>query len=138
MLSSQFDASVAMIKTISRVFVFIALFTAAGFAQDPVKWSLAPAAATDAIKTGDKVKASLKAEVEKDWRLYALEQPDGGPIATTIKPTEGQPFDLDGKITSPAPTTKTDPLFTGADDKPLVTKYYVDTVTYTVPLVAKS
>ncbi len=79
-----------------------------------------------------------KAELDQGWHLYALEQPEGGPIATTIKVTEGKQFTIDGKIESPKPIVKTDPLFTGADDKPLETKFFADSVTFKIPVKATS
>src|SRR5204863_10137108 len=80
-------------------------------AQNPAKWSLAPDPRSTALKTGDKIKVTLKAEIEAGWHLYALEQPEGGPIATTIKATEGKQFAIDGKIESPKPIVRQDPLF---------------------------
>ena len=41
---------------------------------------------------------SSKAELDQGWHLYALDQPEGGPIATTIKVTEGKQFTIDGQI----------------------------------------
>jgi len=85
---------------------------------------------------GAKVKVLLKAEIESGWHLYALEQPEGGPIATTIKITDGKPFKIDGKVDSPKPIVREDPLFKGNDGKALVTKFFVDRVSFTIPLSA--
>src|SRR5205814_5882466 len=81
------------------------------FAQNPSKWSLDADAKGKQLKAGDLFKANLKAEIETPWHLYALEQPAGGPIATTIKVAEGKPFEIAGKIESPKPTVKFDQNF---------------------------
>ncbi len=99
-------------------------------AQNPAKWTLA----ADGPIAGDKLSVSLKADLESGWHLYALEQPEGGPIATTIKITDGKPFAVDGKIASPKPIVKSDPLFTGTDGKALETRFYADSVTFVIPL----
>ena len=36
--------------------------------------------------------STLRADIDAGWHLYALDQPQGGPIPTTIKITEGRPF----------------------------------------------
>ncbi len=105
-------------------------------AQNPAKWSFASDYKTEQLKTGDKIQVTLKAEIEDGWHLYALEQPEGGPIATTIKITEGKPFKIDGKIESPKPIVKVDPLFTSLDGKPLQTKFFENGVSFTVPIKA--
>jgi thiol:disulfide interchange protein DsbD len=94
--------------------------------------------AVQKIAVGEKVNAALKADLDQGWHLYALDQPEGGPIATTIKVTEGKPFTIDGQIESPKPNVKTDPLFTGPDDKPLETKFFADSVTFKIPVKATS
>src|SRR3954451_24642580 len=105
-------------------------------AQNPAKWSLSSDSRTAQLSKDSKIKVSLKAEIESGWHLYALEQPEGGPIATTIKITEGKPFMIDGKIASPKPIIRQDPLFTDMDGKALVTKFFVDTAAFIVPIKA--
>jgi thiol:disulfide interchange protein DsbD len=123
-------------RVLPIAFILLALSTVA-LGQDPGKWSLSSDAQGKTLSAGQAFKAALKAEIEPGWHLYALEQPEGGPIATTIKVTEGKPFEITGAITSsPKPTTKTDPLFTGTDGKPLVTKFFTESVTFDVPLKA--
>lgn len=119
-----------------RIFPLLLLLAVTAAAQNPAKWTLSSGGPNRQLKNGDKVKADLKAEVEKGWHLYALEQPEGGPIATTIKVTEGATFQLAGKIESQKPISKTDPLFTGTDGKPLETKFYVDAANFGVLLIA--
>ena len=53
------------------------MFTAAVFAQNPVRWT------TQAIQT-DTLKFDLiiTAEIEEKWHLYATEMPEDGPLPT--------------------------------------------------------
>lgn len=119
---------------IPRILIAIALFSVSVFAQNPAKWSLSSDTKEATLKAGSTAKAALKAEIESGWKLYALEQPEGGPIATTIKVSEGNPFEISGKIESPKPKVKLDELFTGFDGKPLETKYFTEGVTFSIPL----
>lgn len=121
-----------MRKVIFLILPFLLAMSAA--AQGPAKWSLSADSKLTQLTAGNKTKVTLKAEIESGWHLYALEQPDGGPIATTIKVTEGKPFEIDGKVQSPKPIVKEDPLFTGTDGKALVTKFFDDVAVFTVPL----
>lgn len=127
-----------MLRRFSLIVILIAALFAVSPAQDRAKWTLSAEPAVQKLAAGEKVNAALKADLESGWHLYALEQPDGGPIATTIKVTEGKPFSIDGQIDSPKPIVKTDPLFTGPDDKPLETKFFTDSVTFKVPVKATS
>jgi len=111
------------------------VFADTAFAQNPVKWSLESDAKGKTLKSGEKLKASVKAEIEDGWHLYALDQPEGGPVATTIKLSEGAPYKIEGKITSPPPITKSDSNFI-IDEKPLVTKFFEKTAEFGVPLQA--
>ena len=125
-----------MSKAVFKIVFTVILFSSAGFAQNPAKWSLSSDSKDKTLKSADIIKAELKAAIESGWHLYALEQPEGGPVATTIKITEGKTFEISGEIASPKPTEKTDPLFTGLDGKPLQTKFFTSGVTFSVPLKA--
>src|SRR5437764_152435 len=122
----------------SRIFLFLFFLFSwmTAFAQTPAHWSLSTDPQRSTLKSGENLSARLKAEIENGWHLYALEQPEGGPIATTIKVTEGAPFAIDGKIASPKPIVRNDPLFAGMDGKALVTKFFADTVTFSIPIKA--
>jgi thiol:disulfide interchange protein DsbD len=113
------------------------LFAGSAFGQNPVKWTLESDAKGKTLKTNEKFKAAVKAEIEDGWHLYALDQPEGGPVATTVKIPEGAPFKIEGKITSPAPVTKSDSNFI-VDDKPLETKFFEKTAQFNLPLQAAS
>ncbi len=99
-------------------------------AQDPTKWTLSSDAQGKQLKAAEEFKAELRAAVDPGWHLYALEQPDGGPIPTTIKIPDGRPFAIAGKIGSPKPITEFDPNFN------LDTKYYINEASFSVPLKA--
>ncbi len=113
------------------------LSTTAVLAQDdPTRWSLSSDASEKAIKSGQAVRADLSVTIDAGWKLYATDQPPGGPYATKIAVTEGKPFELAGKIESPKPTVKPDPLFVGLDGKALVTKFFTETATFKIPVKA--
>ncbi len=120
-----------------RPTAFIILFTAIlilpviSFAQNPVSWSLESGAKGKTLKTGDKFQAKLKAKIEGNWHLYAVEQPDGGPFPTQITVAENLPFELDGKSTSPEPITKLDPNFQ------IDTKFFAEKAEFNLPVKAK-
>lgn len=102
--------------------------------QDPTKWSLE--VKEGQIEKGETANIVLKATVEKGWHLYALDQPAGGPIATAIKVSEGKTLEIAGAIkASEPPIVKPDPNFI-VNDKPLETKFFLDTAEFTVPLKA--
>ncbi len=100
-------------------------------AQNPTKWKLVSDSESKELKTGDKFKAKLLAEIEPGWHLYSLKQPDGGPIATTIKLPEEGNFVITGDITTPKPITEFDPNFE------IETSYFKDTGEFSIPLEAK-
>jgi len=106
-------------------FLFLPLLVAA---QDPAKWSLKSSVKDKEIKSEETFKAKLSAEIESGWHLYALEQPKGGPIATTIKLPDETDFSLAGDVTSAEPITEFDPNFE------INTKFFKNKAEFTVPL----
>ena len=109
------------------LFLFLSLTV---LAQNPVSWSLESDAKGKVLKQNEGFKAKLKAVIEGNWHLYAVEQPDGGPFPTLIKISENLPFQIDGKTTSPAPITKFDPNFK------IDTKFFAKTAEFNLPLKA--
>src|SRR4051794_4510725 len=107
-------------RKFALVLPLICFLFSSAMSQAPASWSLSSDATDKTLKAGDTFKTELKATIEGGWHLYALEQPAGGPIATTIKVTEGIPLSIDGAMSSAKPQEKTDPLFTGDDGKPLL------------------
>ena len=116
-----------MRKTVLSL-IFVLLAAVGAIAQNPARWSLHSDAQGEKMTANLNFKAELKADIEPGWHLYALEQPAGGPIATTISVTKDKPFTLDGKIDSPEPKTKFDPNFN------IDTKYFENSATFNVPL----
>ncbi|MEP7038624.1 MAG: protein-disulfide reductase DsbD domain-containing protein, partial [Acidobacteriota bacterium] len=121
-----------------RPLIFLILLTAililpiVSFAQNPVSWSLESDAKGRTLKADEKIKAKLKAEIEGNWHLYAVEQPSGGPFATKITIPENLPFELDGKPTSSEPITKFDPNFQ------IDTKFFAEKAEFNLPIKAAS
>ncbi len=120
----------------TRIIAVAFLFVVSAVAQNPTKWILDSDAKGKSLKAGDSLSVTVKAEVEGDWHLYSLEQPKGGPIATTIKVAEGSQFEIVGKI---AEVTKAkiqpDPNFI-IDGKPLETKFFTERAEFAVSLKA--
>lgn len=108
----------------------ILLFPAFAFGQNPVSWSLESEAKGKTFKSEDKFQAKLKAKIEGEWHLYAVEQPEGGPFPTKITVAENLPFQLDGKTVSPNPITKFDPNFN------IDTKFFAKEAEFNLPLKA--
>ncbi len=97
-------------------------------AQNPTKWSLDSVAKGRILKNDETFKAKLKAEIEKGWHLYAVEQPEGGPYPTKITIAENAPFLIEGSIESPKTITKFDPNFQ------IETKYFADQAEFNLPI----
>ncbi len=76
---------------------------------------------------GEEAKAILEAEIEDGWHLYAMSQPDGGPVPTSIAVAENPVFAEAGPAMEPEPDTKFDQNF-GID-----THYFEESVEFTVP-----
>ena len=75
-------------------FAAILLPLAAGAApKSPIHWHV-KAAPNKPVKAGAKFNVTITGEPEPGWHLYALEEPEGGPIATEVSLTEGDPADL--------------------------------------------
>jgi thiol:disulfide interchange protein len=116
-------------------FLFL-LLPLAALGQNPANWTLESDTKGRSLKAGESVNVTLKAEVEPGWHLYALDQPAGGPIATTIKVAEGRPFEIVSAVRSPKPKTAPDPNFI-VDGKPLETKYFEDRAGFELTVKAK-
>ncbi len=61
--------------------------------KSPIQWHV-KAAPSKAMKAGAKFNVTITGVPDPGWHLYALEEPDGGPIATEVSLTEGDPADL--------------------------------------------
>src|SRR5215203_832699 len=105
-------------------------------AQNPVSWSLESDVRGRTVKKDESFKAKLRAAIDGEWHLYAVEQPEGGPFPTRISIPENTPFKLNGSPESPNAISKTDPNFKDANDKPLETKFFRKQAEFNVPLAA--
>jgi thiol:disulfide interchange protein DsbD len=106
----------------------ILIFPIFAFAQNPVSWSLESDARG---KDSDRLSVftvKLKAKIEGDWHLYAVEQPEGGPFPTKITVDWNSGFALKGDITSPKPITKFDPNFK------IETKFFAKQAEFNLPV----
>lgn len=108
--------------------ILLFILSTAVFTQNPVKWSLESEVKDKKIKPGKVYKIKLLAEIEEGWHLYALEQPEGGPIATTVKLPPKSDFAISGNVTSNEPIIQFDPNF-GID-----TKFFKNNAEFKVPL----
>lgn len=120
---------ITRLVTTALAVVFLAMSV---HAQDPAKWRIEGVEKERKYAAGESLDAELHATVEEGWHLYALEQPEGGPIATTVKPAEGSSFELRGNVTTPEPITEFDPNFQ------INTSYFKDSARFDVPLKASS
>jgi DsbC/DsbD-like thiol-disulfide interchange protein len=93
---------------------------------DIVRWS---AVAPKSSAAGSVAKIELTAKIEEGWKLYALTQPKGGPVALEIALEKGTPFVLVQKqITGPLPKVQRDDTFK------VDTQYYEHEASFTVPV----
>ena len=107
-----------------KLIFLILIVPVVGFAQDPAKWSLTVATGTEGSKAGSVVGGLLRADVEDGWHLYALDQPEGGPIPTTIKVSDGSSVAIVGLIKAGSPLkVQVDQNFV-VNGRPLETKYF--------------
>ena len=120
-----------MVTKLIKLAVVIAFFALALVAQEPSHWSLTADSSAKVLKSGDTVEFKLKTDLDEGWHLYALDQPAGGPIPTTIKIADGSPFTLDGEISSPKPIVRPDQNFV-VDGKPIDTKFFEKTVEFEI------
>ena len=82
--------------------------TAYAAPKSPAQWHVktVPAAA----KAGTKIAITVSGQIDPGWHLYALEEPEGGPIATVVGLTEGDSADL-LSVDESKPIVIDDPLF---------------------------
>jgi len=115
-------------KFLYFIFSAILFLPILSLAQNPVSWSLESDAKGKSLKSGEKISAKLKAVIEGNWHLYAVEQPSGGPFPTKITVAENLPFEIDGRTSSPEAITKFDQNF-GID-----TKFFAEKAEFNIPL----
>src|SRR3954469_17740129 len=126
-----------MTLNLLKIFILTVLITCGAIAQDPARWSLSSDAAGKTLKSGAELKAQLKADIDDGWHLYALDQPAGGPVPTTITISANSPFTIVGEISAPQPSIRADQNFI-VNDRPLQTKFFEKNVVFGINALAKS
>ncbi len=109
-----------MKRNILALILFLLFLAVSTSAQNPVTWTLESDTKGKPADSGKSFKLRLKAKIEAPWHLYSVDQPPGGPIATTIVTSAPEAFAIAGKITSPTPITKFD------DNFQIPTKFFVN------------
>lgn len=77
-------------------------------APTPAHWTLA-GLPNPPISPGATFVVKLSAQIEPGWHIYAMEEPDGGPIPTEIGLADGDPLIL-LKVDEPTPRMVLDPV----------------------------
>ena len=115
-------------KSIIQIIVLTAVAVSSTLAQggEMIKWTLS-VEGSDAGKSAA-FEAKLGAQLFNGWHLYSLSQPEGGPIATIIKLTEGQPFRFSDRIRATPPVKMFDNNFR------METEYYEDRAEFVLPV----
>lgn len=108
--------------------MLIFLSTGSVDAQSPAKWSLKVEGDKSTFASGDATRATLRADLEEGWHLYAMEQPPGGPIATTIKTPKDSAYAIAGPISSGDPISQFDSNFN------IDTKFFKTNAEFDIPL----
>lgn len=78
-------------------------------AKSPVHWSVKNSPAKP-VKPGAKFSVTVTGAIDPGWHLYAMEEPQGGPIPTEVALTEGDPADL-LRVEESKPKMQADPMF---------------------------
>jgi len=86
--------------------------------EDPVHWTLSPAAGKSVVAPGGAAYFKLTATIDPGWHLYSPTTPPGGPIVTKVQ-VSVNPLIKSSQIYRPQPIRKLDPNF------------QIDTETYT-------
>lgn len=95
--------------------------------ERPVHWALH--GVQPAARAGERFEVRVDASIDPGWHLYALEEPQGGPIPTEIGIAEGDPASL-LRVDSPPPRRLLDSGFQ------VVTAYFEDAAQFTLRLRA--
>lgn len=94
----------------------------------PVQWHIKTAPAKP-LKRGANFDVTITGQLDPGWHLYALQEPEGGPIATEVAIAEGDPADL-LRVDEGKPRVVPDPLF----QKP--TRFFEGSADFTLHLQA--
>jgi hypothetical protein len=103
----------------------LSLASLASAREDPVSWTLAPAAGSSQAAPGATGYYELKAIIQPGWHLYSPTTPPGGPNPTRIQ-LSANPDIAAYRVYQPQPTRKLDPNFQ------IETETYVDKATFLI------
>jgi DsbC/DsbD-like thiol-disulfide interchange protein len=101
---------------------------ALGQAHNPVAWTI-KSAPHSTVKAGSKFEVTVAGAIEPGWHVYAMEEPDGGPIATQVGLVEGDDAEL-LRLSAKKPQFLHDTSFN------LDTPVYLNTAEFTLHLQA--
>lgn len=122
-----------LIGLVALLFVFGTALRMSAQTPHPVKWTFAASMQGSVpLQKGATIIAHVHASIEHGWHLYAPDQEPGGPTGVRITLPNRQPFAIHGDIDAPAPKTAIDPNLN------VETRFYEDSVTFTVPLKVTS
>lgn len=96
--------------------------------KSPVQWQV-KAAPHGAVKAGAKFEVGVSGQIDDGWHVYAMEEPDGGPIATQVALADGDAANL-LRVAEDKPHMVQDAAFN------LQTGVHLKTVAYTLHLQA--
>ena len=117
-----------MLRFFCSLIIITTGFCVAANAQNPVSWKLEYNPKGEILARGPSFKVELTATIESPWHLYAIDQPKGGPIPTTITIPDGLAFRIKGTIESPRPIERFDENFK------ISTKFFENQATFTIPV----
>jgi thiol:disulfide interchange protein DsbD len=93
---------------LSAALFALVLSDASGAGPDPIAWKIQ---SVKNAKAGVKFTVKVVAKIEPGWHLYSMNRLEEGPAATHIWISQGQPFQLAGKIEASEPHLFQDPTF---------------------------
>ncbi len=88
-------------------FSFLAVYAAAA-SSSPVHWTVEDLPSKP-VGQGEVFTVTLVAQIQPGWHIYAMDEPEGGPIPTQIGLAEGDPLDLLA-VNEPKPRMSLDPV----------------------------
>ena len=110
---------------IGAVLAFVLLSQSAAIPANAVTWALQ---APRPVRAGEVVSLRLTATIAPGWHLYAMAQPEGGPISTEVSLPATPLATFAGPIVASKPATIVDPNFD------LRVQLYSESATFTLPL----
>lgn len=76
------------------ILLLLLVFNLSAQMVEPIRWSFS------SKQNGNEAELTFKATIEKDWHLYDIKLPEGGPIATSVHYADTSLFELVGEIHS--------------------------------------